>query len=126
MANSEHKLTNETKTIAATGKYSFAGASAVEKRASFDSGYHSNYAGGEGECTTGETGKIVQATYYPPNGPGQFETPQSCAELFDERFRLMMGEAEGVMGVRGSNANTSNSNSNSNGNYTYTGNSGKS
>jgi hypothetical protein len=118
MATSDHKLTNETKNIAATDKYTVAGAVAVEKRASFDSGYHSNYAGGEGECTTGETGKIVQATNYPPNGPGQYETPRSSAELFDERLRLMMGEAEGVMGARGSNVSATGTNKA----HTYTGN----
>jgi hypothetical protein len=125
MANSEHKLTNETKqTTAAADNYTVtvAGAGAVEKRASFDSGYHSNYAGGEGEGTTGETSYHAETAYYPPNGPGKFETPQSGAELFDERFRLMMGEVEGVMGARGSNA----TGTSTNGAYAYTGNGRKS
>jgi hypothetical protein len=126
MANSKYKLTNETKhTTAATDIYTVSGAVAVEKRASFDSGYHSNYAGGEGEGEdAGETSNNAQTTYYPPNGPGKYETPRSGAELFDERFQQMMDEAEGVMGFQSSNANTSNSNSNNA--YTYTGNSGKS
>ena len=128
MAKSEHKLTNEVKhTTSATDEHTVAGAGAVKKRASFDSGYHSNHDGGtgKGEGTTGETSNNAETTYYPPNGPGKSETPQSGVELFDERFRQMLLEAEGVMGFRSSATNNSNSNSNSNNAYTYTGNSGK-
>lgn len=100
MAKSEHKLTNEIKhTTVATSNYTVANAGVDKKRASFDSGYHSNYSGGadEGEGTTGETISNAVSTYYPPNGPGKCETPQSGAELFDKRFRQMMGEVEGVI-----------------------------
>lgn len=119
MAKSEHKLGNEVKhTTAAPDEDTVASASAGKKRASFDSGYHSNYSGGagEGKGTIDETSSSAEATYYPPNGPGKFETPHSGAELFDERFRQMMGEAEGVMGFQSSNGTTTSTNST----YTYT------
>lgn len=122
MAKTEHKLGYETKNAAvATDDYTVAGAGAIKKRASFDSGYHSNYDGGagqgKGEGTTGETSNNAETTYYPPNGPGKFETPESCVELFDERWRQMQLEAEGITGVRNSNA-TATSIDNA---YTYTG-----
>ena len=125
MAKSEYKLTTETKhTTDAADNYTAASAGVDKKRASFDSGYHSNYGGGagEGEGTIDETGSSAEATYYPPNGPGKFETPHSGAELFDERFRQMMGEAEGVMGFQSSNGTTTSTNNA----YTYTGNSNNS
>ena len=125
MAKSEHKLTNETKhTTAAAGHCTVASAGVNKKRASFDSGYHSNYGGGagKGEGTTGETSSNAEATYHPPNGPEKYETPQSGVELFDERFRQMMGEVEGVMGFQSSNGTTTSTNNA----YTYTGNSNNS
>lgn len=61
MSKSDYKLINKTKHLAAaTDNCPVSGASAVEKRASFDSHYHSNYGGageGEGE-TSNNTGTI--------------------------------------------------------------------
>ncbi|KAG9201158.1 hypothetical protein G6514_006070 [Epicoccum nigrum] len=124
MSKSDYKLTNKTKhPTAATDNCPVSGASAVEKRASFDSGYHSNYGGaGEGEGEgEGKTSNNAGTIYYPPNGPGKSETPQSGAELFGQRLRQMLLEAEGVMGVQGSNGSAASTNNA----YTYTDSSGK-
>ena len=124
MAKIECKITNENEhTTAVTHNYTVVGAGvgAVKGRASFDSGYHSNFSSsageGEGEGTTGETSDNSEKIYYPPNGPGKFETPESCGELFDERWRQMQLEAEGMMWFRGGNATATSSNNA----YTYTG-----